>query len=156
MKGPPPLRVELARSRLGAAFVAVAWVASALLLVFVPGPMIPRLFAVVAIGAYALWTLRHWALRAMPSSIVAFELAADGAVVLFEQGGARRRGRVQPSSYVGTWLVTLVVRLDGSRWSRSIALLPDMISAEEMRRLRVMLRIAGAPRRSDVPRSSDP
>jgi hypothetical protein len=150
MKGPPPLRIELARSRLAVAFVAIAWLASALVVAWIPGSMLLRGFAVVAIGAYALWTLRYGALRAMPSSIVVLELAADGTAVLLEKGGPRRNGRVQPSSYVGTWLVTLVVRLDGSRWSRSIALLPDMMSAEDMRRLRVMLRVVGALRRTEM------
>ena len=151
MKGPPPLRIEFARSRLAVAFVAVAWLASTLVIAVIPGSMLLRGFAVVAIGAYALWTLRSWAVHAMPKSIVAFELAADGAAALFEKGGARRNGRVQASSYVGTWLVTLVVRLDGSRRSWSIALLPDMMCAEDMRRLRVMLRVVGGVRRPEMP-----
>lgn len=113
--------------------------------------MLLRGCAVVAIGAYALWTLRSWALRAMNRSIVGFQLTADGATALFEKGGAQRNGRVQPSCYVGTRLVTLVVRLDGSRRSRSIALLPDMMGAEDMRRLRVMLRVVGALRRPEMP-----
>jgi hypothetical protein len=150
MKGPPPLRIELARSRLAVAFVAAAWLASALVVVVIPGSMLVRGCAVVAIGAYALWTLRSWAMHAMPGSIVAFQLAPDGAAALFEKDGAQRNGRVQPSSYVGTWLVTLVVRLDGSRWARSIALLPDMMSAEDVRRLRVMLRVIGALRRLEL------
>ena len=151
MKGPPPLRVELVRSRLAVALVAVAWLASALVIAVIPGSMLLRGCAVVAIGAYALWTLRYWAVRALPRSIVGFLLAADGTAALFEKDGARRTGRVQPSSYVGTRLVTLVVRLDGSRWSRSIAILPDMVSTEEMRSLRVMLRIVGTLRRSEAP-----
>jgi hypothetical protein len=149
MKGPPPLRIELARSRLAIAFVAVAYLASALVIASIPGSMLLRGLAVVAIGAYALWTLQH-CLQTRPTSIVAVELAADGAAMLFEQGGARRLGRVQPSSYVGTWLVTLVVRIDGARLSRSIAILPDMVSADQLRSLRIMLRVVGSLRRSQM------
>ena len=145
MKGPPPLRIELARSWLAIAFVAVAYLASALVIASMPGLMLLRGIAVVAIGAYAWWTLQY-CLHTRPTSIVAVELAADGAAVLFEQGGAKRLGRVQPSSYVGTWLVTMVVRPDESRWSRAIAVLPDMTSAEDMRRLRVLLRVIGTHR----------
>ena len=144
MKGPPLLRIELARSRLGVAFVAVACVATALLIASIPGSTLLRGVTVVAIGAYALWTLRY--LHTRSSSIVAVELAADGAAVLFERGGGKRLGRVQRSSYVGTSLVTLVVRLDESCWSRAIAVLPDMTSAEDMRRLRVLLRVIGTRR----------
>jgi len=150
VKGPPPLRIELARSRVAVAFVSVAWLASAVVVAAIPGSMLLRGLAVVAIGAQALWTLRFWASRTMPNSIVAFELAADGVAVLFEKGGGRPSGRVQPSTYVGTWLVTLVVRLDGSRRSRSIALFPDMMPAEDMRRLRVMLRVVGTLRRPEM------
>jgi hypothetical protein len=37
----------------------------------------------------------------------------------------------------------LVIRPDGSRVSRAIAILPDMLPAEDLRQLRVLLRVAG-------------
>ena len=144
MRGPAPLRIELGISRWGVAFLAVAYLASALLVALIPGSALVRGGAALAIGAYYVWTLREWGLRTLPGSVVGIEIAADGTAVLIEASGERRSGRVRPSSYVGTWLVTLVVRLDGARRSRAIAILPDMITAEEMRRLRVMLRLVGS------------
>jgi hypothetical protein len=79
---------------------------------------------------------------------VAVELSAEGRAVLIERSGRRHEGRVRSSSYVGTSLVTLVVRGDGARWSRATAILPDMASEEERRRLRVLLRVAGSPQPS--------
>jgi hypothetical protein len=143
MKGPAPLQIELGVSRLGVAFLAVAYLASALLVALIPASVLLRSGAALAIGVYYVWTLRQWGLHTLPSSIIGIELAVDGTAVLVEASGERRSGRVRASSYVGTWLVTLVIRLDGARRSSAIAILPDMITAEEMRRLRVMLRVVG-------------
>ena len=53
-------------------------------------------------------------------------------------------GRVHRDSYVGAWCTTLVWRPDGRWLSRAILLLPDMLPAEDFRRLRVMLRYGAA------------
>jgi uncharacterized membrane protein YbhN (UPF0104 family) len=143
MKGTAPVRVRLRRSRLGVAFVAVTYLASAALLTFAPGVAPLRAAAVVAIGAHAVRTLRSWALRTTPAAVVGIEVSADGRAILIERDGRRREGRVQPASYVGQWLTTLVVRPDGARVSRAVAILPDMLPAEDLRQLRVLLRVAG-------------
>jgi hypothetical protein len=128
---------------LGVAFVLIAHLASAALLAFAPGPAPLRAAAVVAIGAHAVWTLRSWALRTMRAAIVEIEVSADGRAVLFQRDGRRREGRVQPASYVGQWLTTVVVRPEGAQLSRAVAILPDMLPAEDLRQLRVLLRVAG-------------
>jgi hypothetical protein len=143
MKGPTPVRVRLGRSRWGATFVVVTYLASAALLAFAPGAAALRAAAVVAIGSHAVRTLRSWALRTTPAAVVGIEVSADGRAVLIERDGRRREGRVQPASYVGQWLTTLVVRPDGARVSRAIAILPDMLPADDLRQLRVLLRVAG-------------
>jgi hypothetical protein len=147
MKGPPPLRIALNRSPLAAALIAVAYLSSAALLAFLQGPAWLRGAAVVAIGAHALWTLRASALRTANAAIVAVELAPDGRAALIERGGRRREGSVQPASYVGTWLTTLVVRVADERRSRAVAILPDMLPSEDRRRLRIALRVIGSMRR---------
>lgn len=137
------MRVRLGRSRWGATFVVVTYLASAALLAFAPGAAALRAAAVVTIGAHAVRTLRSWALRTTPAAVVGIEVSADGRAVLIERDGRRREGRVQPASYVGQWLTTLVVRPDGARVSRAIAILPDMLPADDLRQLRVLLRVAG-------------
>ncbi len=150
MRGPAPLRIELRRSWLAAACVVIGFGSSAILLALLPFEAPYRASAVLALGAHSIWTVRAWALRTARAAIVGVELSADGRVALIERSGARRQGCVRPASYVGTSLVTLVVRLDGTRRSRAIAILPDMLSAEELRRLRVVIRVVGAIR-TDVP-----
>jgi hypothetical protein len=131
---------------MAATFVVLAYVATATLVASMPLPAALRAAAVVAIGAYSLWTLRSAALHLTRTAIVGIEITADGRVALIERGGARREGSIRPASYVGTLLTTLVVRVDDARWSSSLAILPDMLSADEMRRLRVLLRVVGSTR----------
>ncbi len=153
MKGPPTLDLALRCSPSLAALVAVAYVGTAALVAFLPGAVLYRALAVVAIGAHAIWALRSCALRTARSAIIRLELAADGQVILHERSGRRDEGRLQPASYVGTRLSTVVVRLNGARESRSIAILPDMLSAEDLRELRVLLRVAGAAPTSEGSRA---
>ena len=147
MKGPPPVRVALGSSRMAAASVLVAYLATAALLAFAPGPPLPRAVAVVPIAAHAVWTLRRWALRTTRTAVIGVELSADGRAALIERGGRRWDGCVQPESYVGAWLTTFVIRPHGTRTSRSTAILPDMLAAEDLRQLRVLLRVAGSAAR---------
>ena len=144
MKGPDPLKVELGRSRQAAAFVFVSHVATALLLAFAPGDAMLRAAGVAAIGAHALYAVRTWALQSGARAVVGIELTADRRAVLIERCGRRCEGQVRAESYVGERLTTLVVRPDGARVSRAIAILPDMLPEEDLRRLRVLLRYGDA------------
>jgi hypothetical protein len=144
MKGPDPLKVELGHSRLAAAFVFVTHVATASLLAFAPGDAMLRAAAVVVIGAHALRAARTWALQSAARAVVGVELRADRRAVLIERCGRRCEGEVRAESYVGERLTTLVVRPDGARVSRAIAILPDMLPEEDLRRLRVLLRYGEA------------
>src|SRR5690349_6453373 len=112
MRGPPPVRVALGSSRIAAVSVIVAYLATAALLVFAPGPPLLRAAALVPIGAHALWTLRRWALRTTRTAVIGVELSGDGRAALIERGGRRWDGCVQPASYVGAWLTTFVIRPD--------------------------------------------
>jgi hypothetical protein len=141
MKAPPPLRVELGSSRVAAALICIAYLATSLLLATMPGDAILRGFAVAAIGAHALWLLRTWAWRAMPWSIVALELGADLRLAITERSGRRIEAAVRPESYVSAWLTTIVLRPDGARLSRAMTILPDMLPPDDFRRLRVLLRL---------------
>ena len=144
MKGPDPLKVDLGRSRLAAVFVFVSHIATASLLAFAPADAMLRAAAVVAIGAHALRVLRIWALQSAARAVVGVELSGDGRAVLIERCGRRCEGEVRAESYVGERLTTLVVRPDGTRVSRAVAILPDMLPAEDLRRLRVLLRYGDA------------
>ena len=138
------MKVELGRSRLAAAFVFVSHIATASLLAFAPVDAMLRAAAVVAIGAHALRALRTSALQSAARAVVGVELSAGRRAVLIERCGRRCEGEVRAESYVGERLTTLVVRPDGARVSRAVAILPDMLPEEDLRRLRVLRRYGDA------------
>jgi len=144
MKSVQSVRIELRRSRLAGAFITVTHLATAALLAWLPIDASLRVLCVVTVGAHALWAVRSSALRNLGSSIVAVELAPDRRVVLLRRDGRRMEGLASMDSYVGEQLVTLVVRQDGSRRTRALWLLPDMAPQEDLRRLRVLLRLSRA------------
>jgi hypothetical protein len=108
---------------------------------WLPGTAALRGALVIGIGAHAILTMRHWATRSASRAILGVELDSDRTVRLTERTGRRIDGMVQPDSYVGSLLTTLVVRPDGKRRLRTVAILPDMLPADDFRRLRLLLRL---------------
>lgn len=145
MRTPQPLRLELKPSRLAAALIAAGVVASALLISWLPGEWWWRAAGAVAIGGYGVWLVRSRAYAAAPRAIVALEVAADLRATFTERSGRCIEGTVQPDSYVGAMLTTIVLRPTGARRSRAIAILPDMLGAEDFRTLPVLLRLGYSP-----------
>jgi hypothetical protein len=144
MKAARTLRLSLGPSRLASALICVACLATCALVGWLPGAAALRGVSVIGIGAYAILTMRQWASRSASRAIIGIELDADRAVRLIERTGRHIEGIVQPDSYVGAWLTTLVVRPDGKRRLRTLAILPDMLPAEDFRRLRLLLRLGHA------------
>jgi lysylphosphatidylglycerol synthetase-like protein (DUF2156 family) len=145
MKDPAPLRIELKPSRIAAALIVVGVIATAVLVAWLPGERWWRASLVVALGGYGIALVRKWAYRVTRHSIVAIAVGADRRIAITERGGRRIEGVVQPDSYVGAALTTVVLRAAGARRSRAIAILPDMLPADDFRRLRVLLRLGQAP-----------
>jgi hypothetical protein len=144
MKAARTLRLSLGPSRLASALICVTCLATCVLVAWLPGAAALRGALVIGIGAYALLTIRHWATRSASRAIVGIELDADRAVRLIERTGRHIEGIVQPDSYVGALLTTLVVRPEGKRRLRTLAILPDMLPADDLRRLRLLLRLGHA------------
>jgi hypothetical protein len=145
MHEPAALHIELAPSRLAAAAIVVGVIATAALVAWLPVPSWLRAGAAIALGGYAIALMRIWANPTARRSAVSLVLGPSRYIVITERGGRRLEGLVQADSYVGGVLTTIVMRPAGARWSRSIAILPDMLSADDFRRLRVRLRLAQAP-----------
>ncbi len=141
MKSARALRLSLGPSRSASLSICVACLASAALVAWLPGAAAFRGALVTGIGAYAIVSVRHSGTRSASHAIVAIELDVDRVVCLIERAGGRIEGVVQPGSYVGAWLTTLVVRPEGKRRLRTVAILPDMLPAEDFRRLRLLLRL---------------
>ena len=140
VKSTPILHITLQSSRIAAASIGAATVATAAMLALLPGEPWLRAVAVVLTGACGIHALRRAAGSGMRRSIAAIELAADRRAIMTDRSGLSIEGVVQPQSYVGATLTTLVLRPGGARRSRALAIWPDTMSTEEFRRLRVLLR----------------
>lgn len=104
------------------------------LLAFMPGAPAPRILAATWVACAALHALRRRA-RA-----VRFD--PDGAIEVQDAAGQWRTGEVREGSFVAPWLTIVRWRPGGARFDASIVLLPDMLPAEDFRRVRVWLRWA--------------
>jgi hypothetical protein len=140
MKTPPPLCLELRRSRLALAAVVAMHAATAALLLALP--LSPAVCAAGGIGVALAGAL---ALRSLagPARAARLALGLDRRLAVTRRDGRTRAGEVLASSYVGAWLTTIVWRPDGARFARALIVVPDVMPAEDFRRLRVMLRYGG-------------
>jgi hypothetical protein len=150
MRDPAALYVELVPSRLAGVATVVAVVATSALVAWLPVDAWLRASAVAAVGCYGIALDRFWVQRSAARAVVALQLGADRTIAVIERSGCRREGDVQCDSYVGSALTTIVWRDRGARASRAMTILPDMLAADDFRRLRVLLRL-GRPK---VPSSS--
>jgi len=141
MDAAPWVRVTLGPSRIAGAAVVLAYTATAALAAWLPWPYSIRAAMVLALGAYAIVLARSWATRSARHAIVAAAVGIDRRITLTEANGQRIEGVVHAHSYVGSVLTTIVVRLPARRRLRTVAILPDMLPAEDFRRLRVLLRL---------------
>jgi hypothetical protein len=137
----PWVRVTLGPSRIAGAAVVLVFTATAVLAAWLPWPHSVRAVMVLALGAYAIVLARSWATRSTGHAVVAAAVGIDRRISLTEANGERVEGVVHADSYVGSMLTTIVVRLPARRRLRTVAILPDMLPAEDLRRLRVLLRL---------------
>jgi hypothetical protein len=142
MRLPPSLLVELGPSR--TAGIAIGLMGAATLGVVLALPIAAWQQAGL-VGGVAGWAWRAWrmhALRQGSQACIALRLAPNRLLTATMGDGRLLAGHVRSSSYVGTRLTTIVWRADGERHSRSVWILPDMLPADDFRRLRVLLRYA--------------
>jgi len=140
MKSTSVLRVSLQSSRIAAGLLAAATIATAAMLALLPAEPWLRAAGVVVAGACGLHALRITAAVGANGSIASIELAADRRIVITDRFGRQTAAIVRPESYAGALLTTVVLRPDGARRSRALAIWPDTMPADELRRLRVLLR----------------
>ncbi len=105
-----------------------------------------------ALGWAAAAFRRHALLRGA-GAVTELRLAADLVLVAHRADGALVAGHVRSSTYVGASLTSIVWRPDGAWRSRAILIVPDMLPADDFRRLRVMLRYARSAVEQGAPAS---
>ena len=92
-------------------------------------------------------------LRRGKGSVSTLRLNGQRAIEVETVDGRRLLGSLREDSYIGARITTLVWRADGTRRSRSVLILPDMLPAEDFRRLRVLMRYARSDATDAAPAS---
>jgi toxin CptA len=138
--GADSLTTALAPSRLAAAALASAGAGTLALIACLPLEAAVALPAVLWTGLLTLEALGAVAFRRGPRGARAISLSRSGDIVVLEGRGSRRAGMVVAGSFVAPWLTLVRWRPEGAWLDRSVLILPDMLEAEEFRRLRVLLR----------------
>jgi hypothetical protein len=124
------VEVVLAPSRIARAFVIAAAIATMALVAATPMAAELRALSAcwVAIAAlHALLRLRHPRVLRLDA---AGRATVDGV-----------DGRLCDGSFVAPWLTALRWRPEGAWLDRTLLVLPDMLGADDFRRLRVLLRL---------------
>jgi hypothetical protein len=147
MNEPAALHVAFQPSRIAGTAVVVGVAATAALVAWRPIDSWVRAITVLFLGAYGIALNRSWAQRSTSHAVVAIVVDANRRIVVIARGGRRFDGDVQEDSYVGAVLSTVVWRGADERRSGAIAILADMLPAEDFRKLRVLLRL-GQPKSS--------
>lgn len=92
----------------------------------------------LALSICIFLALRDASLR-MSQSCVAFRLEAEKKITLFLRNGHHVTGALSSRSFVIASLVILVLRYN-ERATRTVLVMPDAMSADAFRRLRVALK----------------
>jgi hypothetical protein len=95
-----------------------------------------RIALVVAIAAEALWA------SCAVLRTAGLKLDRAGRIEVTTRDGRTFAGQVRNGSFVAPWFTTVRWQPDGSRFSRTIVVLPDMLFGQDFRHLRVLLRWA--------------
>jgi toxin CptA len=145
----PPLRVAPGPSwRL---LVVIIVTHTAALAVLLPLPAM-SVGVRLALGALILMSLAYvvWAqvLRRAPWSVVAVAWSGQGWQATFADGRTRDV-RLAPSSFVGVGLVILQLRVTWL-WQPCLLLSADAVPPDQLRRLRMLLRLGLAGTRADA------
>jgi hypothetical protein len=153
MRLPPAVSVELGASKIAGVGIGALALATLAVVYALPLAAWQQSAATVAIAGWALGAFRIVALRRGAWAVTGLTLAHDRNVVLRMGDGRLVAGHVRASTYVGALLTSVAWRADGARWSRAVLVLPDMLPAEDFRRLRVLLRYARREVAQGVPAS---
>ena len=136
------LRVSLKRSYYLSSVLVLAHLAAAATLIPVELAPEAKFALVLAVAVSLVHAFRRYAFLLSRHSIVAIELKDRESAAAQLKSGVWCAARVLGSSYVSPLLTVLNLRIDGCRLARHALIVPDNVTADDFRRLRVILRWA--------------
>jgi len=133
-----PLRLELGRSRRLGRYLTLLHVAALVMLPFMQVPGRPTLLvALVVLLSYLRYRRLYWP-GDNPDAVRALVWGPADRVQLTLGSGHRVSAALLPHVFIQPWLVILHLSQQHGR-KRHLIVLPDMLDAEDFRRLRVRL-----------------
>lgn len=135
-----PLRLDLRASRRLGVFLAASYASAGMLLPFMnlPASMAAGIMLLLLAG-YLRDRQRHLSTRHR-AAVATLVWGADDRVRLISPAGKERDAVLMPRAFIQPWLVILHIREPGGQ-ARHYPVLPDMLGADDFRRLRVRLLI---------------
>ena len=153
MSDAPPVDVALAPSRTALVAIGVAAVVTGSVMLTLPWPPLATAAIIAAIFGWAADSARVVALRRGARSVRRVEISAGLRIRARFGDGTTVVGRVEPATCVTWWITTLVWRPEDARFARSVLIVPDMLPADDFRRLRVLLRYGRSDAAQGAPAS---
>lgn len=129
-----PIFIRLRRSKILLAWLVFIHGLAALCMFAPPWPGFFRAASLIPIVFSAYYTLRR------PAAFTGLCLATPDAIDFFLTENSRAPATLLPGCTVFIFLIVLRLRLGEETRTRSLTLLPDQMSAEEFRQLRLWLR----------------
>jgi hypothetical protein len=128
-----PVFIELRRSRLFVGALCIMHGAAVGAFLIVPWPWMVRIGCLLALAGSLAYSLR-------PPRVASLRLYRDGVVECVLPDGVCLLANPLPDTTVFPWLVVLRLGVEGGKGVISLPLLPDHLSREEFRVLRLWLR----------------
>ena len=145
MNEPAALQIEFRRSRIAGVLTLADMIAAAALVAWLPLEPWQRLLAVSLLGVYGIALVGAWAGVQRHAWSLRLRWEPTGTSRSSSAASAASKARCRTIRTSGPCLTTSVWRTRGARASRTIAILPDMLPAEDFRKLRVLLRLGKVP-----------
>ena len=136
------LQVTLVPSRVGAMCLASMVVATLIVIAVTSGSAALRVLAATWIACGGLEALHTVVLHRGSRGARAIHVTRSGEIEVLTGTGGLRLGARRDGSFVAPWLTIIRWRPHDAYFDRAILLLPDMLPADDFRRMRVMLRWA--------------
>jgi hypothetical protein len=137
---PVSVRIAPAASRSAFALICVLGALACAVVTTLPFHEVLRGLATLAIVVWAGDRVHVVAMRRGPRAVRLIEIDGRLRIAVTTGDASCDRGRVRSDSYVGARITTIVWKPGSARLSRAILLLPDMLPADDFRRLRILLR----------------
>jgi toxin CptA len=132
--------IALRPSRIALLGVCVLALATLVLIAATPGSPGLRILVATWVACLSLEAIHGVALRRGARGVRAILMRRSREIEVQMANGLWHAGLMCDGSFVAPWLTIVRWRPQGSRFDRTVVILPDMLGAAEFRRLRVLLR----------------